>query len=73
MAPPLFAALIVVIVVLVVLVGALWAVRTGLWVRETGKHDDTEEVPGSRSAGDRSGKRPEHVAVENPTRVRQQP
>jgi hypothetical protein len=59
MAPPLIFLFFVIVVAAIVLGGALVAIRTGLWVRETDPHPDGAQAPdleeaGSTAAGSRA-------------------
>ncbi len=82
---PLFIVLLVVVVTLVVAFGLLWAVRTGLWARETSTtHPPDQDLPERGRAGHGTerrfqheerdakdeGERPEHVTREDPAKSR---
>ena len=60
MFPPLIWLAFVILVVAVIAIGALWAVRAGLWARETSPSGDTVE------GEERFEKRPEHTKVDEP-------
>ncbi|UGS36859.1 hypothetical protein [Capillimicrobium parvum] len=60
MFPPLIWLAFVILLVAVIAIGALWAVRAGLWARETSTSGDN--VEGEK----RFEKRPEHTKVDEP-------
>ncbi len=72
MAPPLIALLFFIVVVLVVAGVALWAIRAGLWLRETkrdapvGDLDPTDERRGDRDERTGEPMRPQHREVHDP-------
>jgi hypothetical protein len=74
MAPPLIFLFFVIIVLAIVAGGALLAIRTGLWVKQTDPdtpmEGDEPLVGREAERADRFDKRPEHVAVEDPSRQR---
>jgi hypothetical protein len=65
MAPPVIALLFIIVIAAVVAVGALVAVRTGLWVRETKPEADVKDAAG-RPVGEE--RRPDHVEVDDPSK-----
>jgi hypothetical protein len=62
MFPPLIWLAFVIVIVAAVAIGAVWAIRAGLWARETSSGGDTIQ-PGD---DERFEKRPEHTQVEEP-------
>jgi hypothetical protein len=68
MAPPLIALLFLIVVVAVVGLGALWAIRAGLWVRETRAAGDDVDTAGAGPS--EPERRPEHQEVEDPAKQR---
>ena len=55
-----FFLLLIIVVLAAAAIGVVWAIRTGLWARETSPKGDTVE------GDERFDKRPEHTKVDEP-------